>query len=53
MFPGDSAAKIAATGLFGKIVVTDSHPRAVAHQGSGLEVQSVAGLLVEHLRSNR
>ncbi|HRC55898.1 MAG: ribose-phosphate diphosphokinase [Myxococcales bacterium] len=53
VFPGDSAAKIAATGLFGKIVVTDSHPRAVAHQGAGLEVQSVAGLLVEHLRSNR
>lgn len=53
VFPGDSAAKIAATGLFGSIVVTDSHPRAVAHRGAQLQVESVAGLLVEHLRSNR
>jgi ribose-phosphate pyrophosphokinase len=53
VFPGASAAKIAATGLFGTIVVTDSHPRAVAHKNDRLQVESVAELLVEHLRSNR
>lgn len=52
VFPGESAAKIAATGLFGTIVVTDSHPRAVT-QGAPIHVESVAGILVEHLRSNR
>jgi ribose-phosphate pyrophosphokinase len=52
VFPGESAAKITATGLFGTIVVTDSHPRALGH-GAPVQVESVAGLLVEHLRSNR
>jgi ribose-phosphate pyrophosphokinase len=52
VFPGDSVQKIAATGLFGTIVVTDSHPRAVA-QPAPVQVESVAGVLVEHLRSNR
>jgi ribose-phosphate pyrophosphokinase len=52
VFPGESAAKIAATGLFGTIVVTDSHPRAVG-QPAPVQVESVAGVLVEHLRSNR
>lgn len=53
VFPGDSIDRIRATGLFGKIVVSDSHPRAVALQSDFLEVQSIAGILVEHLRSNR
>ena len=52
VFPGESAAKIAATGLFGTIVVTDSHPRALG-QPAPVQVESVAGVLVEHLRSNR
>jgi ribose-phosphate pyrophosphokinase len=52
VFPGDSAAKIAATGLFGTIVVTDSHPRALA-QGAPVEVQSIASMLAEQLRGNR
>ncbi len=52
VFPGDSAQKIAATGLFGTIVVTDSHPRAIA-QPAPVQVESVASVLVEHLRSNR
>ncbi len=30
LFPGDSLARLEATGLFGKIITTDSHPRAVA-----------------------
>jgi ribose-phosphate pyrophosphokinase len=53
LFPGDSLAKLRATGLFGRIVVTDSHPRAVALADDFLEVDSTAGLLAEHLISNR
>lgn len=62
LFPGDSLAKIHATGLFGHVVTTDSHPRAVALAQSApagargnrfLEVESTAKLLSEHLISNR
>jgi len=53
IFPGDSLAKIRATGLFGQVVATDSHPRAVALAGDFLRVESIATLLVEHLKSNR
>ncbi|MGE0870945.1 MAG: ribose-phosphate diphosphokinase [Kofleriaceae bacterium] len=56
LFPGDSLDKIKATGLFGQVVVTDSHPRAVelSRPGAGfLQVDSTAKLLIEHLSSNR
>jgi ribose-phosphate pyrophosphokinase len=53
VLPGDSADRLRETGLFGKIVVTDSHPRAVAVRSDFVEVDSIAGVLVEHLRSNR
>ena len=53
LFPGDSVAKLEATGLFGRVVVTDSHPRAVARASGFLEVETIAPLLVEHLRDNR
>ncbi|MBC7974638.1 MAG: ribose-phosphate pyrophosphokinase [Myxococcales bacterium] len=53
LFPADSLAKLEASGLFGRIVVTDSHPRAVALQSTFLEVESTASLLAEHLISNR
>ena len=53
LFPGDSLARIEASGLLGRIVVTDSHPHAVALQGRFLEVESTAALLSEHLISNR
>jgi len=53
LFPGDSLDKLAASGLLGRIVVTDSHPRAVALAGGFLEVESTAGVLTEHLMSNR
>ncbi len=57
LFPGDSLARLEATGLFGKIVTTDSHPRAVALAASSrsgfLQVRSTATLLLEHLSSNR
>ena len=53
LFPGDSLARIAASGLLGRIVVTDSHPRAVTLQNGFLEVDSTANLFAEHLISNR
>lgn len=53
LFPGDSLAKLEASGLFGRIVVTDSHPRAVSLASGFLEVDRTAKLLTEHLSSNR
>ena len=53
LFPGDSLARIQATGLFGQVATTDSHPRAVALRSDYLHVESTASLLAEHLRSNR
>jgi ribose-phosphate pyrophosphokinase len=53
LFPGTSLATIQASQLLGKIVVTDSHPRAVALAGDYLHVDSTATLLAEHLISNR
>jgi ribose-phosphate pyrophosphokinase len=49
IFPGESLAKIRATGLFGRIVTTDSHPRAAQLRDDFLEVESTAALLVAHL----
>lgn len=53
VFPGDSLARIRDRGLLGRIVATDSHPRAVALASDFLQVDSAAALLVEHLISNR
>jgi ribose-phosphate pyrophosphokinase len=53
LFPGDSLQRIRSTGLFGQVVTTDSHPRAVALAGDFLHVDSTARLLVEHLIANR
>ncbi|MBL9013722.1 MAG: ribose-phosphate diphosphokinase [Myxococcales bacterium] len=53
LFPGDSLDKLRASGLFGAISVTDSHPRAVALANDFLHVDSTAALLTEHLKSNR
>jgi ribose-phosphate pyrophosphokinase len=53
LFPADSLEKIRNTGLFGQIVVTDSHPRAVQLASPFLQVDSTARLLTEHLISNR
>lgn len=52
VLPGDSIDRIRASGLFGKVVVTDSHPRAHALASEFLEVVSVAPILVEHLNDN-
>jgi ribose-phosphate pyrophosphokinase len=53
LFPGDSLARIRATGLIRRIATTDSHPRAAALAGDYLHVASTAKLLSEHLISNR
>jgi ribose-phosphate pyrophosphokinase len=53
LLPGDSLDRIRASGLFGHICVTDSHPRARALQNDFLHVDSTAKLFVEHLISNR
>jgi len=53
LFPGNSLARLQQSGLLGRIVVTDSHPRAVALQRPFLEVESTGALLAEHLISNR
>ncbi len=49
VFPGDAFDRLNQTGLFDAIVATDSHPRAVALEASGLQVVSVAELIAEHL----
>ena len=53
VLPGDSLDKIRASGLFGTIAVTDTHPRAVALRSDFLQVVSIADTLVEHLKDNR
>jgi phosphoribosylpyrophosphate synthetase len=54
LFQGDALDKLRASGLFGAIVTTDSHPRSIALAGGGfLQVESTAGLLVEHLNAHR
>jgi ribose-phosphate pyrophosphokinase len=53
VLPGDSIERLRRSGLFGQVVVTDSHPRANALRSDFLCVDSVAALLVEHLKVNR
>ncbi len=53
LFPENSLDKIRDSGLFGQLVVTDSHPRAVALASDFLHVDSTAQVLTEHLISNR
>ena len=53
LFPGSSIQKLRTSGLLGRVVTTDSYPRAVALQDDFLQVISTAQLLIEHLKSNR
>ncbi len=58
LFPGDSLARLRDSGLFGGLWVTDSHPNSIelASSDAGkdfLHVDSIAGVLLEHLKSNR
>ena len=49
IFPGDALERIDRSGLFEKIITTDSHPRAIELKSRRLEVRSVAGLLAQQL----
>ncbi len=49
LFPGESLAKIQASGLFTDIVCTDSHPRALALRSQGLVVESIGHLFLSFL----
>jgi ribose-phosphate pyrophosphokinase len=50
IFPGDSLAQLAASGLFKEIVCTDSHPRARELSAPLLTVETTAPLWVEYLK---
>jgi len=52
-FPGEALARLGASGLSGRFIPTDSHPRAVALADDFLHVASTAALLTEHLIHNR
>jgi ribose-phosphate pyrophosphokinase len=45
VFPGDALARLSQSGLFDKVIVTDSHPRALSLRSAFLEVETVAPLL--------
>lgn len=47
VLPKQSLERIAESGLFEKVVTTNSHPRAMALAGGFLEVESVARLLAD------
>ena len=51
IFPGDALEKIRASGLFDLVVCTDSHPRALQLRGDFLQVEPVARLFADFLRS--
>ena len=45
VFPGEALSRLQQSGLFDRVVVTDSHPRALTLRSPFLEVDSIAGLL--------
>jgi len=49
LFPGASAARLAASGVVQTVVVTDTHPAAKEHEGDFVKVVSVAPLLADYL----
>lgn len=49
VLPGDSLTKLAESGNFERIIVTDTHPQAHALSGENLTVVSVAGLIANKL----
>jgi hypothetical protein len=53
--PGESLERLAASKIFEKIAVTDSHPRAVElaqTAGGFLHVESCAGLIAARIRAH-
>jgi len=51
VLPGDALERLEHGGLFDRVIVTDTHPRARALAGRFLEVHSVVPLLADALRS--
>lgn len=51
VFPGDSFPRIKERSLLRRIICTDSHPRALSLQSDFLKVESIAGLLADHLKN--
>jgi len=51
LFPNNGLQRLKDSGLFTKVVVSDSHPNAVKLAGDFLEVVSVAGVLATSLKS--
>jgi ribose-phosphate pyrophosphokinase len=51
VLPGDALERLEHSGLFDRVIVTDTHPRARALAGRFLEVHSVVPLLAEGLKS--
>ena len=49
VFPGDALPRLRQSGLFERVIVTDSHPRALSLRSAFLEVDSVAPLLAAAL----
>jgi ribose-phosphate pyrophosphokinase len=47
VLPGDALERIQRSGLIEKLIVSDSHPRAVS---SGLELVSIAPVIAQYLR---
>ncbi len=52
ILPGESLTKITQSGLFKKVIVTDSHPEARRREGGLLSVVSVAPLLASYLKTD-
>jgi ribose-phosphate pyrophosphokinase len=56
VFPGEALDKIQQSGLFDRVIATDSHPRALklasARQDDFLRIISVAGLFAGYLRDH-
>jgi len=53
LFPENSLQKIRESGVFRKIICTDSHPRACTLEDDFLEVKSISKLFSNYLRSVR
>lgn len=51
IFPGDAFERLTKSGVFERVISTDSHPRACALAADGLELVPVAHLFVEALKS--
>jgi ribose-phosphate pyrophosphokinase len=51
LFPGDALQKIQASGLFDRVICTDSHPNALKLRGDFLQVEPVARVFADYLRA--